>query len=63
MSDKLAETPKKVNVSIYVEPEKKETIENFFLDCRMKNFQEGYRDILDLGFEEYKRLKRAKGGK
>ena len=63
MADKLAETPKKVNISIYVDQSKKEEIENLFLDRRMKNFQEGYRDIIDLGFEEYKRLKKAKGGK
>jgi hypothetical protein len=59
----MAETSRKVNISIYVEPGKKEAIEEFFLDCRIKNFQEGYRDILDLGVEEFKKLKKVKGEK
>lgn len=63
MADKLADTSKKVNVSIYIDQKKKDEVESFFLDCRIKNFQEGYRDIFALGFEEYKKLKKVKGGK
>jgi hypothetical protein len=35
-------------------------IENYFLDKRIKNFSDGYREIIRLGFTE---LKKQKGGK
>jgi len=48
----------KKSVSIYIDLDTKENIENFFLDCRIKNFQDGYREILSLGFKEFKKLKK-----
>lgn len=35
-------------------------IENYFLDKRIKNFSDGYREIIRLGFTEFKK---QKGGK
>lgn len=47
----------KKGISIYLLKEKKEEIENFFLDCRIKNFQDGYKEIIDIGFEAFKKNK------
>ncbi len=47
----------KKGVSIYIDTSQKKEIEDFFLDCRIKNFQEGYREIISLGFEKFKKQK------
>lgn len=39
----------------------KEDIEDNFLKHKIKNYQEGYREIIDLGYEQWKKNK--KGGK
>jgi len=51
----------KKQVTIYLDPGKRAEIENYFLDLRLKNFQTGYREIMSLGFEVFK--KKKKGGK
>lgn len=50
---------KKVQLAIYVEPVLKKEIDDFIFDKRIRNFQEGYREIVFLGFKEFKK----KGGK
>lgn len=50
---------KKVQLSIYVDPDKKDEIENYFFERKIRKFQDGYREIVRLGFEEFKK----KGGK
>jgi len=50
---------KKVQLAIYVEPVLKKEIDDFIFDKRIRNFQEGYREIVSLGFKEFKK----KGGK
>lgn len=50
---------KKVQLAIYVEPTLKENIDNFIFDKRIRNFQDAYRKIVELGFIEFKKT----GGK
>jgi hypothetical protein len=53
----------KAHIGIYVDTELKEEIEELFLDFRLKNFQEGYRNILILGLQEFKKKKTKRGEK
>lgn len=46
-------------LTLYLSPAKKDEIEKYFLlKCGIKNFSEGYREIVRLGFEEFKKIKR-----
>jgi hypothetical protein len=57
----MSEQEKKA-FSLYLEPEMKNEIENFFLENKIKNFNEGYRNLISIGYQhEKKRLN--KGGK
>lgn len=53
----MADEKEKTGVSIYMDVSTKEEIENFFLDNRIKNYQEGYREILREGFKVFKKQK------
>jgi hypothetical protein len=44
--------------SIYLDPDTKTEIEDFFLKCKIKNYNEGYRKLIDLGFKEFKKIKK-----
>jgi hypothetical protein len=37
----------------------KEDIEDNFLKHKIKNYQEGYREIIDLGYEQWKKIKKG----
>lgn len=50
---------KKIQIAVYVEPEAKNDMEEFFFEKRIKKFQDAYREIMRLGFIEFKK----KGGK
>ena len=50
----------KKGFTIYLDSEIKDKIEDCFLECKIKNFQEGYREIISLGYEKFKQ-KRRKG--
>ena len=50
----MSEQEKK-GFTIYLDSIIKDEIENFFFDHRIKNFQKGYREILSIGFKEFKK--------
>lgn len=52
---------KKIALAIYVDAAKKQDIDDFIFEQKIRNFQDAYREILDLGFEQFKKIK--KGGK
>lgn len=53
----MAETERKpVTISL----DNKDEIENEFLNRRIKNFNEGYRHLIKLGFAEFKKEKITK---
>lgn len=52
---------KKIALAIYVDTAKKQDIDDFIFEQKIRNFQDAYREILDLGFEQFKKIK--KGGK
>ena len=56
----MAELEKK-GFTLYLDPELKENIEDDFLKHKIKNFNEGYREIISIGYEQWKKLK--KGGR
>jgi hypothetical protein len=55
-------TEKHKGFTLYLDPVVRRKIENCFFECRIKNFNEGYRTLVSLGFEEFKKSKK-KGGK
>lgn len=54
---------KKIALAIYVDTTKKQDIDDFIFEQKIRNFQDAYREILDLGFEQFKKNKTKKGGK
>lgn len=48
----------KARITIIVEKNHKADIDNAIMDKRIKNFQDAYREILFLGFKEFKKKKR-----
>jgi hypothetical protein len=50
----------KNTVSLYLDTTTRKEIESFFLDCRIKNFQKGYREIITLGFKEFKKQQQGR---
>lgn len=57
----MSEENEKAAIAIYVDSEIKKEIETFFLyNCRIKNYQEGYREVLALGFEKFKKVREEK---
>jgi hypothetical protein len=55
----MAEGERK-SITLYIPSREKEEIEDYFLECKIKNFQEGYREIISLGFDAFKKTKRRK---
>jgi hypothetical protein len=61
----MADDEKK-SVSLYLNKGCKysqKEIEDFFLEVKIKNYQDGYRQLIELGFPEMKKLYKRKGGK
>lgn len=54
---------KKIALAIYVDTTKKQDIDDFIFEQKIRNFQDAYREILDLGFEQFKKIKLKKEGK
>jgi len=50
---------KKVQLAVYIEPKQKTEIDDYIYEKRIRPFQDGYREIVKLGFIEFKK----KGGK
>lgn len=50
----------KDRIVIIVNKTLKDDIDNEIMDRRIKNFQEAYREILKLGFSEFKKRKEKK---
>ena len=49
----------KVQISLYVDRTVKEEMEDFLFEKKIRKFQDGYREIMRLGFQEFKK----RGGK
>lgn len=52
----MADQDKK-GFTLYLDPELKKGIENDFFKHKIKNFNEGYREIISIGYEQWKKLK------
>lgn len=57
----MTENQERKGFTVYLDNDLKNEIEDYFLECRIKNFQEGYREIISIGFDQFKNNK--KGGK
>jgi hypothetical protein len=50
----------KTSVTLYLNKGVRKKIEDCFMDNRIKNFQEGYRTLIQLGYEQFqKNLKKG----
>ena len=47
----------KTKLTLYLDASYKDEVDEIILDKRIKNFQEGYRKIFDLGLEQFKKTK------
>ena len=50
----------KVALSIYLDSEKKREIDDFIFEKRIRKFQDAYREIISLGWEQIKKNKKYK---
>jgi len=51
--------PEKKGFTLYLDAKEKEEIEDYFLAHKIKNYSQGYKHLITLGFEQFKK----KGGK
>jgi len=54
----MAESKKK-GFTLYLDSGEKKEIEDYFLEHKIKNYSQGYKHLISLGFEQFKK----KGGK
>jgi len=54
----MAESEKK-GFTLYLDSGEKKEIEDYFLEHKIKNYSQGYKHLISLGFEQFKK----KGGK
>jgi len=53
---------KKIQLAIYVVPARKKEIDDCIYNNRIRNYQDAYREILDLGFIQFQKKHSNKGG-